>query len=94
MCLQGKWCTDQGSCHREMLEVGYHIVEKSRGLPLALILIDRGWSGKKKGRNFQLKIQHNLDSIISVNNNLQMTKVMQLSYDHLPFHMKSLCLTL
>ncbi|KAG5608449.1 hypothetical protein H5410_019730 [Solanum commersonii] len=48
--------------------------------------------GKEKEKDLWLKIQHNLDSFISANINLQMMKVMQLSYDHLPYHLKPLLL--
>ncbi|KAK4721746.1 hypothetical protein R3W88_011979 [Solanum pinnatisectum] len=44
---------------------------------------------KEKGKGI---VQHNIDSFISANNNLRMMKVMQLSYDHLPYHLKSLLL--
>ncbi|KAK6791840.1 hypothetical protein RDI58_010921 [Solanum bulbocastanum] len=84
---------DQGSCPAELLEVGYQIVDKSQGLPLAVVLIAGVIvRGKKKEKDLWLKIQHNMDSVISVNNNLQMMKVMQLSYDHLPYHLKPLLL--
>ncbi|WMV23008.1 hypothetical protein MTR67_016413 [Solanum verrucosum] len=85
---------DEGSCPAELSKVGHKIVEKCKGLPLALVLIAgvivRGRKGKKK--DLWLKIQHNLDSFISANNNLEMMKVMQLSYDHLPYHLKPLLL--
>ncbi|XP_027771929.1 putative late blight resistance protein homolog R1A-3 [Solanum pennellii] len=80
---------DEGSCPAELSKVGYQIVEKCKGLPLAIVLI----AGvivrrKKKEKDFWLKILHNLDSFISTNINL----VMQLSYDHLPCHLKPLLL--
>uniref|UniRef100_M1CVN3 Hero resistance protein 1 homologue n=1 Tax=Solanum tuberosum TaxID=4113 RepID=M1CVN3_SOLTU len=85
---------DEGSCPAELSKVGHKIVEKCQGLPLALVLISgvivKGRKGKQK--DLWLKIQHNLDSFISANNNLQMMKVMQLSYDHLPHHLKPLLL--
>lgn len=80
------------------MDIGHKIVEKCQGLPLALVLIGgvilRGREGKKKEKekDLWLKIQHNLDSFISGNNNLQMMKVMQLSYEHLPYHLKPLLL--
>nr|WPV71171.1 Hero-cluster NLR-H [synthetic construct] len=80
---------DEGSCPAELSEVGHQIVEKCKGLPLAIVLIagviDRG---KKKEKDFWVKILYNLDSVISTNINL----VMQLSYDHLPCHLKPLLL--
>ncbi|XP_055836334.1 putative late blight resistance protein homolog R1B-17 isoform X2 [Solanum dulcamara] len=86
---------DQGICPAELSEVGHQIVEKCKGLPLALVLIAgvivRG-KEKEKEKDLWRKIQHNLDSFISANNNLQMMKVMQLSYDHLPYHLKPLLL--
>ncbi|KAH0693407.1 hypothetical protein KY285_020504 [Solanum tuberosum] len=84
---------DQGSCPAELSEVGHQIVEKCQGLPLAVVLIAGVIvRGKKKEKDLWLKIQHNMDFVISANNNLQMMNVMQLSYDHLPYHLKSLLL--
>ncbi|KAH0756935.1 hypothetical protein KY290_020428 [Solanum tuberosum] len=87
---------EQGSCPAELSEVGHQIVEKCKGLPLAVVLIVgvivRGRKGKEKENDLWFKIQHNLDSFISTNNNLEMMKVMQLSYDHLPFRLRPLLL--
>ncbi|KAG5611267.1 hypothetical protein H5410_022548 [Solanum commersonii] len=84
---------DQGSCPAELSKVGHQIVEKCQGLPLAAVLIAVAIiRGKKKEKDLWLKIPHNMDSLISANNNLQMTKVMQLSYDYLPYHLKPLLL--
>ncbi|KAG5608447.1 hypothetical protein H5410_019728 [Solanum commersonii] len=83
----------EGSCPAELSDVGHQIVKKCKGLPLAIVLIAGVIvRGKKKEKNLWLKIQHNLDSFISANINLQMMKVMQLSYDHLPCHLKPLLL--
>ncbi|KAH0678288.1 hypothetical protein KY284_019373 [Solanum tuberosum] len=86
---------DQGSCPAELSDIGHQIVEKCKGLPLAIVLIAgvivRGRE-KEKEKDLWLKIHHNLDSFISANINLQTMKVMQLSYDHLPYHLKSLLL--
>nr|WPV71177.1 Hero-cluster NLR-B [synthetic construct] len=80
---------DEGSCPAELSEVGHQIVEKCKGLPLAIVLIAGVIvRGKKKEKDFWLKILHNLDSFISTNISL----VMQLSYDHLPCHLKPLLL--
>ncbi|KAG5608478.1 hypothetical protein H5410_019759 [Solanum commersonii] len=68
----------EGSCPAELSDVGHQIVKKYK-------VIVRG---KKKEKDLWLKIQHNLDSFISANINL----VMQLSYDHLPYHLKPLLL--
>ncbi|KAH0723748.1 hypothetical protein KY289_006792 [Solanum tuberosum] len=83
----------EGSCPSELSDVGHEIVEKCKGLPLAIVLIagliDRG---KEKEKDLWLKIKHNLDSFISDNINSEMMKVMQLSYDHLSYHLKPLLL--
>ncbi|KAJ8562883.1 hypothetical protein K7X08_031335 [Anisodus acutangulus] len=84
----------EGSCPAELSDVGHQIVEKCQGLPLTVVLIAGvivRRKRKKMEKELWLKIQHNLDSIIS-GNNLQIMKVMQLSYDHLPDHLKPLLL--
>ncbi|KAH0692234.1 hypothetical protein KY285_019331 [Solanum tuberosum] len=85
----------EGSCPAELSEVGHQIVEKCQGLPLAIVLIAGVIvRGKKKEKDLWLQIQDNLDYFISAKNNLEMMKVMQLSYDHLPHHLKPLLLYL
>ncbi|KAH0678281.1 hypothetical protein KY284_019366 [Solanum tuberosum] len=81
----------KGSCPAKLSEVGHQIVDKCKGLPLAVVLI-AGVIVRGKEKDLWLKIQRNLDSFISANNNLQMMRVMQLSYDHLPYHLKPLLL--
>nr|WPV71172.1 Hero-cluster NLR-J [synthetic construct] len=84
---------DEGSCPAELSDVGHQIVEKCKGLPLSIVLIAGVIvRGKKKKKDLWLQIEHNLDSFISSNNNSQMMNVMQLSYDHLPYHLKPLLL--
>ncbi|KAH0684497.1 hypothetical protein KY289_022249 [Solanum tuberosum] len=84
---------DEGSCPAELSEVGHQIVDKCQGLPLAIVLIAGVIvRGKKKEKDLWLQIQDNLNSLISAKNNLEMMKVMQLSYDHLPHHLKPLLL--
>ncbi|WMV23006.1 hypothetical protein MTR67_016391 [Solanum verrucosum] len=79
-----------GSCPAELSDVGHQIVEKCQGLPLTVVLIAGVIvRGKKKEKDLWLKIQHNLDSFVSANNNLE---IMQLSYDRLPDHLKPLLL--
>ncbi|KAH0689123.1 hypothetical protein KY289_016481 [Solanum tuberosum] len=96
--LSEKRVFGEGRCLAELSYVGHQIVVNCKGLSLAVVLIARVTvrvrKGKKKEneKDLWLKIQHNLDSFISANKNLQMMKVMQLSYDHLPYHLKSLLL--
>ncbi|KAH0684494.1 hypothetical protein KY289_022246 [Solanum tuberosum] len=86
----------EGSCPAELSDVGYQIVKKCQGLPLAVVLIAgvidrvRKEKEKEKEKDLWLKIQDN--SFISAKINLDMMKVMQLSYDHLPCHLKPLLL--
>ncbi|PHU17391.1 hypothetical protein BC332_13086 [Capsicum chinense] len=81
----------EGNCP-ELSDVGHQIVDKCQGLPLAVVLI-AGVIFRMKGKKKDSwhKIQHNLDSFIS-GNNLQTMKVMQLSYEYLPDHLKPLLL--
>ncbi|XP_060214894.1 putative late blight resistance protein homolog R1C-3 [Lycium barbarum] len=72
------------SCPPELRSVVAQVAEHSKGLPLAIVLIGSHLSTKKA--SLWLDIVNNLTS-----NSLEQDamKVIQLSYDHLPDHLKS-----
>ncbi|XP_009758239.1 putative late blight resistance protein homolog R1A-3 isoform X1 [Nicotiana sylvestris] len=81
------------SCPDELLRVGKEIARKCQGLPLVADLIARVIAAKEKKKTLWLEVLNNLNSFI-LENELEVMKIIQLSYDHLPDHVKSCLLYL
>ncbi|KAM3356825.1 hypothetical protein P3S68_023539 [Capsicum galapagoense] len=81
------------SCPDELLNVGKEIAQNCKGLPLVTDLIAGVIAGREKTKSVWLEVQNNLNSFI-LNSEVDVRKVIGLSYDHLPHHLKPyfLCL--
>ncbi|WMV40793.1 hypothetical protein MTR67_034178 [Solanum verrucosum] len=75
------------SCPDDLLDVGKEIAENCKGLPLVADLIAGVIAGREKKRTAWLEVQNNLSSFI-LNSEVEVMKVIELSYDHLPHHLK------
>ncbi|XP_015160126.1 putative late blight resistance protein homolog R1A-3 isoform X1 [Solanum tuberosum] len=75
------------SCPDELLDVGKEIAENCKGLPLVADLIAGVIAGREKKRSVWLEILNNLHSFI-LKNEVEVMKVIEISYDHLPDHLK------
>ncbi|KAL3365037.1 hypothetical protein AABB24_010269 [Solanum stoloniferum] len=75
------------NCPDDLLDVGKEIAENCKGLPLVADLIAGVISGREKKRTAWLEVQNNLSSFI-LNSEVEVMKVIELSYDHLPHHLK------
>ncbi|KAH0747815.1 hypothetical protein KY290_027047 [Solanum tuberosum] len=75
------------SCPDELLDVGKEIARKCKGFPLVADLIAGVIAGLEKKKTVWLKVQNNLNSFI-LNSKMEVMKVIKLSYDHLPDHLK------
>ncbi|XP_047258970.1 putative late blight resistance protein homolog R1A-3 isoform X1 [Capsicum annuum] len=75
------------SCPDELLDVGKEIVQNCKGLPLVVDLIAGVIAGREKTKAVWLEVRNNLKSFI-LNSKVDVMKVIELSYDHLPHHMK------
>ncbi|KAH0667784.1 hypothetical protein KY285_028990 [Solanum tuberosum] len=75
------------SCPVELLDVGKEIAENCKGLPLVADLIAGVIAGREKKKTVWLEVQNNLSSFI-LNSEVEVMKVIELSYDHLPHHIK------
>ncbi|XP_070052571.1 putative late blight resistance protein homolog R1B-16 isoform X3 [Nicotiana tomentosiformis] len=71
----------------ELLDVGKIIVQNCKGLPLVVNLIAGVIVGKEKKKTVWLEVQNNLHSFI-FQNEVDVMKVIALSYDHLPDPLK------
>ncbi|CAN4101955.1 unnamed protein product [Withania somnifera] len=74
-------------CPDELLDVGKEIARNCKGLPLVADLIAGVIVGLEKKKTVWLEIQSNLSSFI-LNSEIDVMKVIELSYDHLPVHVK------
>ncbi|CAN4101964.1 unnamed protein product [Withania somnifera] len=75
------------SCPEELLDVGKEIAQNCKGLPLVADLIAGVIAGLEKKKTVWLEIQSNLSSFI-LNSEVDVMKVIELSYDHLPVQVK------
>ncbi|CAN4102009.1 unnamed protein product [Withania somnifera] len=75
------------SCADELLDVGKEIAQNCNGLPLVADLIAGVLAGLEKKKTVWLEIQSNLSSFI-LNSEVDVMKVIELSYDHLPVQVK------
>ncbi|PHT77693.1 hypothetical protein T459_15745 [Capsicum annuum] len=75
------------SCPDELLNVGKEIAENCKGLPLVADLIAGVIAGREKTKSVWLEIRNNLNSFI-LKSEVDVMKVIELSYDHLPHHLK------
>ncbi|KAH0661383.1 hypothetical protein KY284_026314 [Solanum tuberosum] len=75
------------SCPDDLLDVGKEIAENCKGLPLVADLIAGVIAGLEKKKTAWEIVQNNLSSFI-LNSKMEVMKVIELSYDHLPHHLK------
>ncbi|PHT44571.1 hypothetical protein CQW23_13729 [Capsicum baccatum] len=75
------------SCPNELLDVGKEIAENCKGLPLVADLIAGVIAGREKTMSVWLEVRNNLNSYI-LNSEVDVMKVIELSYDHLPLQLK------
>ncbi|PHU13903.1 hypothetical protein BC332_15108 [Capsicum chinense] len=75
------------SCPDELLDVGKEIAKNCKGLPLVADLIAGVIAGREKKKTVWLEIRNNLNSYI-FDSEVDVMKVIALSYDHLPHHLK------
>ncbi|XP_055832909.1 putative late blight resistance protein homolog R1A-3 [Solanum dulcamara] len=75
------------SCPDELLDVGREIVQNCKGLPLVADLIAGVIAGREKKKTVWLEVRNNLNSFI-FNSEVEVMKVIELSYYHLPDHLK------
>ncbi|XP_022886711.1 putative late blight resistance protein homolog R1B-12 [Olea europaea var. sylvestris] len=84
--LQGNVFKDE-KCPQELLDIGKQIAINCHGLPLAVVIIAAVLSNMEKKERLWQKVERNLSSHISDNENKFM-QILELSYQHLPNHLK------
>ncbi|KAL2464553.1 Disease resistance protein RPP13 [Forsythia ovata] len=74
-------------CPTELKEIGRKIVQNCQGLPLAIVVISGLLSKATKTQHYWTYIGENLSSVIASNDD-NCSKILSLSYKHLPHHLK------
>ncbi|KAL2524630.1 Disease resistance protein RPP13 [Abeliophyllum distichum] len=74
-------------CPCELEEIGKKIVQNCRGLPLTVVVIGGLLSKESRTQDYWTNVVENLSSVITSNDE-QCSKILSLSYDHLPYHLK------
>ncbi|XP_022851270.1 putative late blight resistance protein homolog R1A-10 [Olea europaea var. sylvestris] len=77
----------EGFCPLELEEIGKKIAQNCQGLPLAIAVIGGLLSKATKTPHYWRSIAKNLRSEITSNDE-QCSKILSLSYKHLPYHLK------
>ncbi|KAL8458540.1 hypothetical protein ACS0TY_036168 [Phlomoides rotata] len=79
---------EEGSCPLELEEIGKEIVENCRGLPLSIVVVGGLLARSKQTREYWEYIAKNLYSIVNLEEDEHCLKVLHMSYNHLPVHLK------
>ncbi|KAL0308053.1 UNVERIFIED_CONTAM: putative disease resistance RPP13-like protein 3 [Sesamum calycinum] len=80
----------QKSCpYPELEEIGRNIARCCRGLPLAIIVIGGLLANSKKAREYWEFLVENITSFINFGDDDYCLKILSLSYNSLPIHLKS-----
>ncbi|KAL2492510.1 Disease resistance protein (CC-NBS-LRR class) family [Abeliophyllum distichum] len=74
-------------CPNELKQIGKKIVQNCKGLPLAIVVIAGLLSKATKTQHYWTYIGENLSSVIALNDD-NCSKILSLSYKHLPHHLK------
>jgi len=74
-------------CPDELLDVGKEIAENCKGIPLVVDLIAGVIAGREKKKSVWLEVVNNLHSFI-LKNEVEVMKVIEISYNHFPDHLK------
>ncbi|KAL3507302.1 hypothetical protein ACH5RR_032684 [Cinchona calisaya] len=86
--LEGKVFQGEG-CPQELLLAGKEIAQKCRGLPLAVVAISGLLRRTEKSKELWEQIAESLSSEIMKDPEAQCLEILELSYKHLPEHLKS-----
>ncbi|KAI3463880.1 hypothetical protein Pfo_020543 [Paulownia fortunei] len=75
------------TCPPELEKIGKKIAKNCRGLPLAIHVIGGLLSQAKRTQEFWVQVARDVSSVVA-NKDKQFSKILSLSYEHLPNHLK------
>ncbi|KAL0441374.1 UNVERIFIED_CONTAM: putative late blight resistance proteinR1B-8 [Sesamum radiatum] len=79
---------EESSCPLELEKTGKTIAKNCKGLPLSLIVVGGLLAKSEKTRDYWEYIAENLTSIVNLKDNNRCLRVMYMSYQELPIHLK------
>ncbi|KAL7139700.1 hypothetical protein ABFS83_09G071300 [Erythranthe nasuta] len=79
---------EEEDCPPELEEIGKKIAKNCKGLPLSIVVIGGHLAKSKCTREHWEYISENTNTIVNLEDNERCFKVLQLSYNHLPVHLK------
>ncbi|KAL7099413.1 hypothetical protein ACP275_09G083200 [Erythranthe tilingii] len=79
---------EEEDCPPELEEIGKKIAKNCEGLPLSIVVIGGHLAKSKRTREYWEYISENTNTIVNLEDNERCLKVLQLSYNHLPVHLK------
>ncbi|XP_057803077.1 putative late blight resistance protein homolog R1A-10 [Salvia miltiorrhiza] len=77
-----------GSCPVELEKIGRNIVESCRGLPLSIVVMGRLLERLERTKECWKSIKRSLKSGVRLENYDHCLKILKLSYNHMPIHLK------
>ncbi|EYU21836.1 hypothetical protein ABFS82_09G075500 [Erythranthe guttata] len=79
---------EEKDCSPELEEIGKKIAKNCEGLPLSIVVIGGHLAKSKRTREHWEYISENIKKIVNSEDDERCLKVLQLSYNHLPVHLK------
>ncbi|EYU21837.1 hypothetical protein MIMGU_mgv1a021514mg [Erythranthe guttata] len=79
---------EEEDCPPELEEIGKKIAKNCEGLPLSIVVIGGHLAKSKRTREHWEYISENIKKIVNSEDDERCLKVLQLSYNHLPVHLK------
>ncbi|KAL9167334.1 hypothetical protein ABFS82_05G089800 [Erythranthe guttata] len=79
---------EEEECPPELEEIGKKIAKNCEGLPLSIVVIGGHLAKSKRTREHWEYVSENIKKIVNSEDDERCLKVLQLSYNHLPVHLK------
>ncbi|XP_012856181.1 PREDICTED: putative late blight resistance protein homolog R1A-10 [Erythranthe guttata] len=79
---------EEKDCPPELVEIGKKIAKNCEGLPLSIVVIGGHLAKSERTKEHWEYISENTNTIVNSEDNERCLKALQLSYNHLPVHLK------
>ncbi|XP_047961356.1 putative late blight resistance protein homolog R1B-16 [Salvia hispanica] len=75
-------------CTLELEKIGKEIANNCRGLPLSIVVVGGLLKNMEQSQECWATIRNNLTSVVNLDNDQDCLKLLKMSYNHLPVHLK------